>query len=687
MKVNLILKAYDSLSGVVKKACRESDAAFEKTNKTLEAAAGKFDKIGQKAAIAGGALVGMSAVNAKVAGDFEVGMNNVSTLIDTGKEDLKAMGQEVLNIGKNSPKAISDLTDGLYSIRSAGIDAADQFKVLSGSEKLSVAGLSTTAEAVSLATGAINAFALEGEQQNKIYDVFFKAVKYGTTTVSEFSQGFGAVAGVVSSAGIKIDEYSAAVAALTANGIKANIVHTQMKAVIAGLSRGSKEQTAVFNKLGAKTFKDLIQKSGGVVNALDRIYKTMGGNDSALIQLVGSVEAYNAIQSLQGKKVKNTFENAFSAMRNGANAIDEAYTKQLNGLNAQMAVTKNNVQALSIKFGNGLLPVIKAVGGGARNLTALFDKMPEPLTNFISIAGAGLGAALLAFGGGALAVGSFIKNLIFLRNVVRGTSIAMWAMQAPLAPIIGITAGIIALGAGAVYCYKRFEGFRNVCNAAGDVLKLMGANIALAWQWTLNLAGGIWNFIKPAVKFTGTILSWVTPIGQVIRLLKKLWETFHIGDKVGEMLSKINVSKWATEQKARVDETNENLKAQRTNTINDSAASGRGKNAKVNGSHASGLDYVPFNGYVAELHKGEAVLSAPEASSWRTSGVVPPAGLHQSGAPAPAPQVTLNYNPQITINGASTGTKEEFTTLLRRHKEEILRLVEDSLRRREARAY
>lgn len=37
----------------------------------------------------------------------------------------------------------------------------------------------------------------------------------------------------------------------------------------------------------------------------------------------------------------------------------------------------------------------------------------------------------------------------------------------------------------------------------------------------------------------------------------------------------------------------------------------------INGSHAGGLDYVPFNGYLAELHQGEAVLTAREANQWR----------------------------------------------------------------------
>ena len=36
----------------------------------------------------------------------------------------------------------------------------------------------------------------------------------------------------------------------------------------------------------------------------------------------------------------------------------------------------------------------------------------------------------------------------------------------------------------------------------------------------------------------------------------------------------------------------------------------------VNGSHASGLPYVPFDGYIAELHKGERVLTASEARGY-----------------------------------------------------------------------
>jgi hypothetical protein len=38
---------------------------------------------------------------------------------------------------------------------------------------------------------------------------------------------------------------------------------------------------------------------------------------------------------------------------------------------------------------------------------------------------------------------------------------------------------------------------------------------------------------------------------------------------------------------------------------------------KLNGSFATGLDYVPFNGFLAELHEGEGILTAEENRLWQ----------------------------------------------------------------------
>lgn len=91
---------------------------------------------------------------------------------------------------------------------------------------------------------------------------------------------------------------------------------------------------------------------------------------------------------------------------------------------------------------------------------------------------------------------------------------------------------------------------------------------------------------------------------------------------------------------------------------------------RVNGSHADGLDYVPFDGYVAELHQGEAVLTSGEASflrsamaagrtlggSRRSSRAVSDS---DTGSSSGTPKVyDLTIPVELTIDGATFARKE-----------------------------
>ncbi len=61
--------------------------------------------------------------------------------------------------------------------------------------------------------------------------------------------------------------------------------------------------------------------------------------------------------------------------------------------------------------------------------------------------------------------------------------------------------------------------------------------------------------------------------------------------------------------------------------------------AKTNGSHYNGLDYVPFDGYIARLHKGERVLTAEENKVYQ-----------QGGASNSAP-TTISVTVPLSVNG------------------------------------
>ena len=95
------------------------------------------------------------------------------------------------------------------------------------------------------------------------------------------------------------------------------------------------------------------------------------------------------------------------------------------------------------------------------------------------------------------------------------------------------------------------------------------------------------------------------------------------------------------------------------------------RNKYYNGSHANGLDYVPFDGYVAELHRGEAVLTSSEAGALRalgastrvlgggrSSGGSSVSSSASGGAAASQPSVTeVSIPVELTIDGATFARK------------------------------
>ena len=59
---------------------------------------------------------------------------------------------------------------------------------------------------------------------------------------------------------------------------------------------------------------------------------------------------------------------------------------------------------------------------------------------------------------------------------------------------------------------------------------------------------------------------------------------------------------------------NDNLAKDKTVTVTE-------KRRKIDGSNRDGLAYVPYDGYISELHKGERVLTAQENKSLSLAGM------------------------------------------------------------------
>ena len=80
---------------------------------------------------------------------------------------------------------------------------------------------------------------------------------------------------------------------------------------------------------------------------------------------------------------------------------------------------------------------------------------------------------------------------------------------------------------------------------------------------------------------------------------------------ISDLISKI--------REAREEANEKNVERSSTSKLSRYRAEARLRE-HLSGSHAAGLDRVPYDGYLAELHADEAVLNAQEAALWRSVG-------------------------------------------------------------------
>ena len=101
--------------------------------------------------------------------------------------------------------------------------------------------------------------------------------------------------------------------------------------------------------------------------------------------------------------------------------------------------------------------------------------------------------------------------------------------------------------------------------------------------------------------------------------------------------------------------------------------------ATINGSHANGLNYVPFDGYIAELHKGERVLTKDENESIfgnLRNRIHNASQGTQSESTSKTANITYEINNTFSFTGVSEATKDSIIEELRESLNELRRQIE-----------
>lgn len=625
------------------------------------------------AGAAGGSLF-VAAIGGATA--FEEQMRTVNTVAKLPDATLKALGNDVIDLSKETGKSTDDLTSGLYDLVSAGVPADKAIAVLRDSAKFATGALGTTGEAVDLVTSALNAYGLESTDSTKVTDIFAQAVADGKVTASELGSSISQIAPIAAAAGVSLEEVSAGFAVMTAKGTPAAQAATQMRSALTSIIKPNADLNAIQKKTGIN-FAELA-KTKGLQAALEALSKATGGNAAEMTGALGSVEAYQFALAATGDNAA-AFTTELGKVTDAAEkggVAQQQYDEIQKSAGAQGRKLTATMKGLALQIGGPFVesmgPAVSALGGMGQGLTGIFS--------ISRLAGAGLGglagkvipllltsvgAILPAIGGAVTALGSAMAALIPIGMALLPVLLvaALVAAIIFLANNPEIVAKIVSFAQGAVQFIV--DAFGTLVNALPGII---GAAFAAIASFLPTLVGGVVSVILSIpgklVGLIGSLLGlWVQIEVAIVRLVVDLagkvvgflmsipGKLFALG---GNIVSTI-ISGLAT-LPGKLADVVRNAFAGLKIDVGPFHISGKGVSIdlpKIDLPHFDvGSSFVPAD-MLAMVHRGEIIIPATEAQAIRS-------GRLSVGTPPPAaPAAAAGVGGQRPINVIVNNPKPE----------------------------
>jgi TP901 family phage tail tape measure protein len=238
------------------------------------------------------AFWGAISESVKAAIEFEAALAGIKTI--SPNAEIKQLRKDLLDLSSAFGFDELSTAKAQYDLLSSGItDASDAALVLKNSAELATAGMDTLDSASKTVAIAINSFGLSAQDSAHITDVLAQTTEFGVLTLNELGSAFGQVAPIAASAGISIEETSAALATVTLSGKTAAESATGIKAALSALLKPSADLEAAFKKVSNESVAQSVA-SKGLNETLQLVRKAIGDGSAAWIKYLGGTEAATA---------------------------------------------------------------------------------------------------------------------------------------------------------------------------------------------------------------------------------------------------------------------------------------------------------------------------------------------------------------------------------------------------------
>lgn len=495
--------------------------------------------------------------------NFESALSSVEGTLGSKAtaEGMELLKQKAMEMGKETTKSASESANAMEYMALAGWDTQ---QIIGGIEpilRMSEAGKADLATTSDLVTDSMSALGIQVNELGGFLDKVSKTSTSSNTSILQMMEAFIVAGGKSKSLGGDITELSGILGVMANRGLKGSEAGRGLSAILTNLTSPTGQAKKALDELGFSAF----DSSGNFIGLEKSFYKLQ---DS--LKDMTQEQRVTYLSMIAGKEHGKTMEAIMSGLaeeyqgltndiRNSNGALETMANTMQDNAAGKIAGFNSKLEHLGIQISEHLLPAFSGVIEFASNMLDRFANL-SPETQKV-IVGFGLVAAvspMLITG-----IGGVVKTVGALSN-----TFSFLAAN----PIVAVITIIGALIGAFVVAYKTNEEFREKVNAA--------------WQGVVETVE--WG--------TNKIIDGIN------------WVIDKINAIPGINIKTIGHVEWSEKSKnLRVAEAMKD-----TVKVGDSIA----------GSYKTGLDFVPYDGFVAELHKGERVLTAEENKLYNKGYVV-----------------------------------------------------------------
>ena len=384
-----------------------ADAAMKKTGARMAATGAKMSAVGKKMTTNLTLPIvafGVAAVSSQM--KFEAALAKIEGLVGVSTDQVKKWQQAILDIGPAVGKGPAELADALFFITSAGIKGAEAMKVLEMAAKASAVGLGDTETVADLVTSAMNAYGKETLSAAMATDILVATVREGKAPADALASSMGKVLPIAAEMGVQFNEVGAAIAAMTRTGTSADIAATQLKSILSGLLKPTKESADMMIEwgIGADKMRKMIGEQG-LIATLEHLRKTTNKyGEDAIATVFPNIRALMGVLDLMGKNAEDNI-GIFNRMKDSTGSLDRAMvaiadTTKFKWDKATAQIKKTFTQ-LGIVLKSTIVPMIEKFTQKVAAITERFMELNDTQKKtIISLAGlaAAAGPVLLVFG-------------------------------------------------------------------------------------------------------------------------------------------------------------------------------------------------------------------------------------------------------------------------------------------------